>query len=209
MDPAREEVGVAITPERVKDLRQRTGAGIMDCKRALEEANGDIERAIECLREQGIMRASRREARPTAAGVVASYIHAGGKIGVLVEANCETDFVARTPEFRSFAHEVAMQIAAQQPLYLSREDVPDAVRDKEREIYRVQTLHEGKPEKVIERIVEGKLEKFYQDVCLLEQPFIRDPDQTIEDLRKEVSAKTGENIRIRRFARFQLGESEG
>ena len=195
-----------ITPERVKHLRQKTGAGIMDCKRALEQAEGDVERAIECLREQGILRAARRESRPTAAGVVASYIHAGGKIGVLVEVNCETDFVARTPEFRTFAHDVAMQIAAQQPLYLGREAVPEAVLEKEREIYRVQTLHEGKPEKVIDRIVQGKLEKFYQDVCLLEQPFIRDPDKTIEELRKEVAGKTGENIRVRRFARFQLGE---
>ena len=197
-----------ITPERVKDLRQRTGAGIMDCKRALEEAEGDIDRAIECLREQGIMKASRRESRPTAAGTVEAYVHAGGKIGVLVEVNCETDFVARTPEFRSFAHDVAMQIAAQMPLYLSREEVPEAVRDKEREIYRVQTLHEGKPEKIIDRIVDGKLEKFYQDMCLMEQPFIRDPDKTIEDLRKEVAVKTGENVRIKRFARYQLGESE-
>lgn len=195
-----------ITPERVKHLREKTGAGIMDCKRALEEAGGDLERAIECLREQGILRAARRESRPTAAGVVASYIHAGGKIGVLVEVNCESDFVARTPEFRAFAHDVAMQIAAQQPLYLSRETVPEAVIEKEREIYRVQTVHEGKPEKVIDRIVQGKLEKFYQDVCLMEQPFIRDPDKTIEGLRKEVAAKTGENVRVRRFARYQLGE---
>ena len=197
-----------ITPERVKDLRQRTGAGIMDCKRALEEAAGDVERAIECLREQGILRAARRESRPTAAGVVASYIHAGGKIGVLVEVNCETDFVARTKELRALAHDAAMQIAAQQPLYLSREEVPEAVVEKEREIYRAQSLHEGKPEKVLDRIAQGKLEKFFQDVCLLEQPFIRDPDKTIEDLRKQVAAQTGENIRIRRFARFQLGEAE-
>ena len=196
-----------ITPERVRELRQKTGAGIMDCKRALQETQGDLERAIECLREQGIMRASRRDARPTAAGVVEAYIHAGGKIGVLVEVNCETDFVARTPEFKALAHEVAMQIAAQQPLYLCREDVPDEVRDKECEIYRVQTVNEGKPEKMIERIVEGKLEKFYQDVCLLEQPFIRDPEKTIEALRKDVAAKTGENVRISRFARFQLGET--
>ena len=199
---------MAITPERVKDLRQRTGAGIMDCKRALEEAEGDLERAIECLREQGILSAARREQRPTGAGVVESYVHAGGKIGVLVEVNCETDFVARTPEFQGFAHDVAMQIAAQHPRYLSREDVPAEVREKELEIYRAQSLREGKPEKVLERIAAGKLEKFYQLFCLLEQPFIRDPDKTIEDLRKEVAAQTGENIRIRRFARFQVGEAQ-
>ena len=199
---------MAIAPQQVKDLRERTGAGIMDCKRALEATDGDIARAVEHLREQGIMRAARRQSRPTADGVIASYIHAGGKIGVLVEANCETDFVARTPDFHAFAHDVAMQVAAQQPLYLSRDDVPEEVREKEREIYRAQSEREGKPEKIRERIAEGKLEKFYQDVCLMEQPFIRDPDKTMEDLRKEVAAKTGENIRIRRFARFQLGEAE-
>jgi elongation factor Ts len=200
---------VAITPEQVKNLRQRTGAGVMDCKRALVEADGDTDRAVEILREQGIMRAARRESRPTADGIVASYVHAGGKIGVLVEVNCETDFVARTPEFQAFAHDVAMQIAAQQPVYLGRDDVPEQVREKEKEIYRAQAVGEGKPEKILDRIAEGKLEKFYQDVCLLEQPFIRDPDKTIEDLRKELAGQTGENVRIRRFARFQLGECEG
>lgn len=199
---------MAIGADEVRKLRGRTGAGIMDCKRALEAAGGDMDRAVEILREQGIMRAARRESRATAEGVVASYIHAGGKIGVLVEVNCETDFVARTPEFRAFAHDVSMQIAAQNPLYLSREDVPEQVREKEKEIYRAQASREGKPDKVLERIAEGKLEKFYQETCLLEQPFIRDPDKTIEDLRKEVAAKTGENIRIRRFARFQLGEAD-
>ncbi|UCH35077.1 MAG: translation elongation factor Ts [Armatimonadota bacterium] len=200
---------MAITPEQVRDLRQRTGAGVMDCKRALTEAEGEMDRAVEILREQGILRAARRESRPTADGTVASYVHAGGKIGVLVEVNCETDFVARTPELQAFAHDVAMQIAAQQPVYLGRDDVPEEVREKEKEIYRAQALGEGKPEKILARIAEGKLEKFYQDVCLLEQPFIRDPDKTIEDLRKELAGKTGENVRIRRFARFQLGECEG
>jgi len=196
---------VAIKPEQVKHLRERTGAGIMDCKRALEQCAGDIARAIEYLREQGILRASLRDARPTAEGIVESYVHAGGKIGVLVEVNCETDFVARTPEFQGFAHDVAMQIAAQHPHYLSREQVPEDERAKELEIYRAQAMHEGKPEKVLDRIAQGRLEKFFQEFCLLEQPFIRDPDKTIEDLRKEVAAKTGENIRIRRFTRFQLG----
>jgi elongation factor Ts len=190
----------------VKTLRERTGAGIMDCKRALESCAGDLARAVELLREQGILRAARRESRPTADGTVEAYVHAGGKIGVLVEVNCETDFVARTPEFRAFAHDVAMQIAAQHPHYLGREDVLPEVREKELAIYRAQARLEDKPEKVLDRIAQGKLEKFYQEFCLLEQPFIRDPDKTIEDLRKEVAAKTGENIRIRRFARLQLGE---
>jgi elongation factor Ts len=199
---------VTITPEQVKHLRERSGAGIMDCKRALEQCDGDVARAVEHLREQGILRAAHRELRPTAEGVVESYVHAGGKIGVLVEVNCETDFVARTPELRSLAHEVAMQIAAQHPRYLSREEVPPAVRDKELEIYRAQSVREGKPEKILDQIAAGKLEKYFQEFCLLEQPFIRDPDRTIEDLRKEIAVKTGENIRIRRFARFQLGEAQ-
>jgi len=199
---------VAITPEQVKNLRERTGAGIMDCKRALEACEGSLTRAIEHLREQGILRVAHRESRPTAEGVVESYVHAGGKIGVLVEVNCETDFVARTPEFQAFAHDVAMQVAAQHPRYLGREDVPPEVREKELEIYRTQSRLEGKPEKILDRIAQGKLEKYFEEFCLLEQPFIRDPDQTIEALRKELAGKTGENIRIRRFARFQLGEAE-
>jgi elongation factor Ts len=203
-----QEVRVAITPEQVKNLRERTGAGIMDCKRALEACEGDLARAIEHLREQGIARAARRETRTTAAGIVESYVHAGGKIGVLVEVNCETDFVARTPEFQAFAHDVAMQVAAQHPHYLSREDVPPEVREKELEIYRTQSRLEGKAEKILDRIAQGKLEKYFQEFCLLEQPFIRDPDKTIEALGKELAGKTGENIRIRRFARFQLGEAE-
>jgi len=199
---------VAITPEQVKNLRERTGAGIMDCKRALEACEGDLARAIEHLREQGIARAARRETRTTAAGIVESYVHAGGKIGVLVEVNCETDFVARTPEFQAFAHDVAMQVAAQHPRYLGREDVPPEVREKELEIYRTQSRLEGKAEKILDRIAQGKLEKYFQEFCLLEQPFIRDPDKTIEALGKELAGKTGEHIRIRRFARFQLGEAE-
>lgn len=190
----------------VKELREKTGAGMMDCKKALAEANGDMERAVEILREKGLSQAAKKSSRVAAEGVVDSYIHMGGKIGVLVEVNCETDFVARTDEFRSFVHDVAMQIAAANPQYLSREEVPQDVIEKEREILKAQALNEGKPEKVVEKIIDGRIEKFYKDNCLLEQAFIRDPDVTITDLLKEKIAKTGENITIRRFARFEMGE---
>jgi len=199
-------VSVTVTPQQVRELRDRTGAGVMDCKRALSEAQGDADKAIELLREWGMARASRREARQAAEGHVAHYIHAGGKIGVLVEVGCETDFVARTPEFQEFAHHVAMQVASQDPEYLTREDVPEAVVEKEKAIYRAQAEKEGKPEKVLERIAQGKLEKFFKDVCLMEQPFIRDPEKTIEELRKETAAKVGENVVVRRFVRFQVGQ---
>jgi elongation factor Ts len=197
---------VAITAEQVNELRKKTGAGIMDCKRALEASEGDLERALVHLRKEGMARADARMSRPTAEGVIASYVHAGGRIGVLVELNCETDFVARTEEFQALARELAMQVAAEDPKYLSPERVPPEVLEKEREIYRAQALKEGKPEKVVERIVEGKLEKFYQQVCLMEQPFIRDDKKTIAQLVKEHIAKLGENILVRRFCRFQLGE---
>lgn len=190
----------------VKELREKTGAGMMDCKKALAEANGDMERAIEILREKGLAAAAKKSGRVAAEGIVDAYIHMGGKIGVLVEVNCETDFVARTEEFRAFVHDVAMQIAAANPQYLSREDVPQEVIEKEREILKAQALNEGKPEKIIEKIVEGRLEKFYKDNCLLEQAFIRDPDVTITDLLKEKIAKIGENITIRRFVRYEMGE---
>jgi elongation factor Ts len=197
---------VQIGTELVKKLRERTGAGIMECKRALEATGGDMAKAQDFLREHGMAKAERRAARPVSEGIIAAYLHAGGKIGVLVEASCETDFVARTDEFKSFAHEVAMQVAAQQPKYLRREDVPEETVEKEKEIYRAQALESNKPAQVVDRIAEGMLEKFYQDVCLLEQPYIRDPDKTVEALRKEASAKLGENVQIRRFARFQVGE---
>jgi len=198
---------VAITAEQVRELRERTGAGLMDCKRALQECGGDLNAAIESLRKHGIAMAAKREARVAKQGKVEAYVHAGGKIGVLVEVNCETDFVARTEDFQQFARDLAMQVAAQQPEWLVREDVPAEVIEKEKEIYREQVAREGKPPQVVDRIVTGKLEKFFKDVCLMEQPFIRDPDRPIEQLRKELAGKLGENIQVRRFVRFQLGQS--
>ncbi|NLO81902.1 MAG: translation elongation factor Ts [Clostridiales bacterium] len=195
-----------ITASRVKELRERTGAGMMDCKRALQDANGDIDKAIELLRERGLAAAAKKTGRIAAEGIVDSYIHFGGKIGVLVEVNCETDFVAKTDEFKSFVRDIAMHIAAANPQYLSREDVPQEVVDKEREILRIQALNEGRPEKIVDRIVEGRISKFYKEVCLLEQPFIRDPDKTIQDVVMETIAKFGENINIRRFVRYEMGE---
>lgn len=193
----------------VKELRERTGAGVVDCQKALTECGGDVEKAITFLREKGLAAAAKRAGRSAAQGVVGSYIHGGGKIGVLVEVNCETDFVARTEEFQKLVKDVSMQIAAANPRYVRRDEVSDAERAREREIYRVQTEQSGKPAAVIDRIVDGKMEKFFSDICLMEQPFIREPGKTIEQLLKEVVAKTGENVVIRRFARFQIGEGEG
>jgi elongation factor Ts len=193
----------------VKELRERTGAGIVDCQKALTETDGDLEKAITSLREKGLAAAAKRAGRAAAQGSVGSYIHGGGKIGVLVEVNCETDFVARTDEFQRLVKNVAMQVAAANPRYVRRDEVSDTEKEKERAIYRTQTEQLGKPAAVIERIVEGKLEKFFSEVCLLEQPFIRDPSKTIEQLVKESVAKTGENILVRRFARFQIGEGDG
>lgn len=195
-----------ITAEMVKELRQRTGAGILDCKKALAEKNGDMEKAIEYLREKGLATAAKRAGRVAAEGVVMSYIHGEGRIGVLVEVNCETDFVAKTQEFRELAKDIAMQIAASRPEYVSREEVPPEIVEKEKQILRNQALNEGKPEKVIERMITGRLEKFYQENCLLEQPFIKNEDITVKDLITEKIAKIGENIQVRRFARFELGE---
>jgi len=169
-----------ITASMVKELRERTGAGMMDCKRALVETDGDFDKAVTLLREKGLAAASKRAGRETAEGVVESYIHMGGRIGVLIEVNCETDFVAKTDQFRTLARDLAMQVAASRPLYVSRDEVPDDVIEGERQIYRSQALNEGKPEKVADRIVEGKLEKFYQEVCLLDQPFIREPEKSVE-----------------------------
>lgn len=193
----------------VKELRERTGAGVVDCQKALTESGGNVEKAITSLREKGLAAAAKRAGRSAAQGVVGSYIHGGGKIGVLLEVNCETDFVARTEEFQKLVKDVAMQIAATNPRYVRRDEVSEAERAREREIYRVQTEQSGKPATVIDRIVDGKMEKFFSDVCLLEQPFIREPGKTIEQLLKEVVARTGENVIIRRFARFQIGEGEG
>mgnify|MGYP000238801001 FL=1 len=190
----------------VKELRERTGAGMMDCKKALVETGGDIEKAIIYLREKGLAAAAKKAGRIAAEGAVDSYIHGGGRIGVLVEINCETDFVAKTEEFRSFVRDIAMQIAASKPEWVRREDVPPEKVAQEREILRVQALNEGKPEKIIDRIVEGRLEKFYKETCLLEQPFIKNPDVSVGDVLKETIARLGENIVIRRFTRYELGE---
>jgi elongation factor Ts len=196
-----------ITTEMVRELREATSAGIMDCRKALDAAEGDFDKAVDYLREKGLAKAAKRMSREAKDGKIESYIHAGGRIGVLLEINCETDFVARTDEFQELAHDVAMQIAAMAPKYVTREDVPEEVIDHERELYRNQALDEGKPERIVDRIVEGRLEKFFAESCLMEQAFIRDEDQTIEDLIKANITKTGENIIVRRFVRYQLGES--
>jgi elongation factor Ts len=195
-----------ISAELIKDLRQRTGAGVMDCKVALQEAKGNIEGAIDYLRRKGLATAAKKAGRITTEGLVSSYIHAGGKMGVLVEINCETDFVAKTEDFKNFVKNVAMHIAAANPQYIKREEIPPEVLEKEKEIYRAQALESGKPAKVIDKIVEGKLEKFYSEVCLLEQTYIKDSDLTVKEILDAMIAKVGENIAIRRFARFQLGE---
>jgi elongation factor Ts len=199
-----------IRAEAVKELREKTGAGFMDCKKALAEASGDLEQAVRWLREKGLAAAAKKAGRATSEGMVGTYLHAGGRIGVLVEVNCETDFVAKTPDFQNLVKELAMQVAAASPAlprYIRREEVPADVVEQEREIYRAQAKSSGKPEKVIEKIADGKVDKFLSDVCLLEQPFIRDPEKTVKDVVSEAIAKLGENINVRRFARFQLGES--
>jgi len=195
-----------IKAESVKELRERTGAGIMDCKKALQETNGDMEKAVVYLREQGITAAAKKAGRATKEGMVEAYIHPGGKIGVLIEVNCETDFVAKTDDFKYLCRELAMQVAAANPGYVNREDVPEERIQSEKEILETQARNEGKPDKVIEKIVTGRMNKFYQDVCLFEQPYIRDTDMTVRDLVNQYIAKLGENIVVRRFCRFQLGE---
>ncbi|MCH4073152.1 translation elongation factor Ts [Pseudoramibacter sp.] len=195
-----------ITAQMVKELREKTGSGMMDCKKALTEADGDMEKAIVILREKGMAKTAKKADRIAAEGVVASYIHMGGRIGAMVEINCETDFVAQTDKFQRFAKDVAMHIAAANPKYLSEEDVPAEEVEKEKEILKVQALNEGKPEKIVEKMVEGRLKKFYKEICLLDQPYIKDPDITIGDLVKEQIMDIGENVKIRRFARFEMGE---
>ncbi|HJX39170.1 MAG TPA: translation elongation factor Ts [Anaerolineae bacterium] len=195
---------MAITIEMVKELRAKTGAGVLDCRNALQDVEGDFDKAAELLRKKGLALAEKKAEREAKEGLVEAYIHAGGKLGVLVEVNCETDFVARTDEFRDLVHHVALQIAASNPLYLAPEDVPAEVVEREREWQR-QQVGPGKPEEVMDRILEGKLKKHYQEVCLLEQPFIKDEEITIRDLITTGIAKLGENIRVRRFARFELG----
>jgi len=197
-----------INASLVKELRDRTGVGIMDCKEALKECKGDISQAIDYLRKKGIATAKKRGGRATSEGQIQAYIHAGGKIGVLVEVNCETDFSAKTEDFANFARNIAMHIAASNPVSVDREGIPPEMLEKEREIYATQAKESGKPDKVIEKIVEGKLKKFYADSCLLEQPYVKNPDITVQDFLNELMAKTGENMVIRRFARFHLGESD-
>ncbi len=194
-----------ISAELVKQLRQATGAGVLDCRRALEEANGDLERAAELLREWGIAKAAKKMGRTAQEGIIGCYVHMGGKMAAIVEVNCETDFVARTPEFQQLAKDLAMQVVAARPEYVSRDDVPPEVIEREKEILRAQLADSGKPPEIIERIVEGKLNKWFEEVCLLEQPFIRDEEKTVGDLIKEHIAKLGENIVVRRFARFEIG----
>ncbi|MFP4037808.1 MAG: translation elongation factor Ts [Desulfobacteraceae bacterium] len=195
-----------INAEQVKELREKTGVGIMDCKKALKECNGDIEQAVDHLRKKGIATAKKRGARTASEGQIASYVHAGGRIGVLVEINCETDFSGKTPDFTEFARNVAMHIAAANPIAVDREGVPAEVTAREREIYSTQAKESGKPEKIIEKIVDGKMNKFFSEACLLEQAYVKNPDITVQDYLNEMIAKTGENIVIRRFVRYQLGE---
>jgi elongation factor Ts len=191
----------------VKELREKTGAGLLDCQKALGETAGDLEKALRLLRERGLAKAAKKSARAATDGSIGSYIHPGGKIGVLIEVNCETDFVAKTAEFQQLVRDLGMQVAAAAPRYVSRDDVPDAELESERGIYRVQAVQSGKPEKVIDRIVEGQVERFYKDVCLLEQPFIKQSDRTVEEIVKEAIVRFGVNVAVRRFARFQLGET--
>ena len=195
-----------ITAALVKELRERTGAGMMDCKKALSATDGDLEKAIDFLREKGLAAAAKKAGRVAAEGLVEAYIHGGGRIGVLVEVNCETDFVAKTDAFKELVKDIAMHIAATNPSYLKREEVPTAELEHEQGGVGEQARNEGKPEKIIEKMVAGRIEKYYKEVCLMEQPFVKDPDKTISDLITESIAKIGENISIRRFTRYQLGE---
>ena len=195
-----------VNARQVQELRAKTGAGIMDCKKALAEESGDLDKAVEYLRKKGLSAASKKAGRVASEGAVGSYIHAGGKIGVLVEVNCETDFVGRNDDFQRFIKDISMHIAAANPQYVSREEVSAAVIDKEKEILAAQVADEGKPANVVAKIVEGRIAKFYKDVCLLEQPFVREPDKSVEQILNELVAKIGEKIVIRRFTRFQLGE---
>jgi elongation factor Ts len=196
-----------ISAEMVKQLREKTGAGIMDCKEALTECKGDIDTSVDFLRKKGMATAEKRAGRAMTEGIIESYIHTGGKLGVLVEINCETDFVAKNDDFKEFARNLAMHIAATNPVGISQEDVSEDVINKEREIYRAQALEMGKPENLVDKIAEGKLNKFFKDNCLLNQDYVRDPNITITDLLNELIAKIGENLFVKRFVRFQIGES--
>ena len=195
-----------ISAGMVKDLREKTGAGMMDCKQALAQSDGDMEKAVDFLRKKGLATAQKRAGRSMSQGVIQSYIHMGGKIGVLVEVNCETDFVAKTDDFKEFVKNIAMHVAASNPLGIAKEDISAELINREMEIYRAQVLEMGKPANMAEKIAEGKLAKFFKDSCLLTQPYVRDPNVTISDILNEVIGKTGENIVIKRFVRFQIGE---
>jgi elongation factor Ts len=190
----------------VKELRERTGAGMMDCKRVLVETEGNIEKAIEVLREKGLAAAAKKAGRIASEGIVEAYIHGGGRIGVLIEVNSETDFVAKNSDFRAFVRDMAMQVAATNPMYVSRDQVDQAVIEKEKEIFRQQAINEGKPEKIVDKMVEGRVEKYYKEICLLEQPFVKDTDMTVQVVLNSMIAKIGENISIRRFTRYEMGE---
>jgi elongation factor Ts len=197
---------MAITAQAVKELRDRTGAGMMDCKSALQEANGDMEAAIDILRARGAAKAAKRATREASEGSIGSYIHMGGKIGVLLEVNCETDFVAKTDDFQQLVRDIAMHIAAASPVAVRREDVPSEVVERERSVYREQMRESGKPEQIWDKIVEGKIDKFFAESTLLEQPFVKNPEQTVGELITQVSGKTGEKIEVRRFTRYALGD---
>ena len=197
---------MAVTAQMVKELREKTGAGMMDCKKALVETNGDMDAAVDFLREKGLSAAAKKAGRIAAEGLVEAYIHMGGRIGVLVEVNCETDFVAKTDEFKELAKDIAMHIAASQPQYVSREEIPEEVLEHERKIFRAMAENEGKPAHIIDKIVDGRIEKFMQDVCLVDQPFVKNPDQTVGELLNEKVAKIGEKISVRRFVRYERGE---
>ena len=197
---------MGVTAKDVKELREATGAGMMDCKKALVETNGDMEKAVDYLREKGLAAAAKKAGRIAAEGIVEAYIHGGGKIGVMIEVNCETDFVAKTPEFHSFVRDLAMQVAAANPSYLCRDEVPADILEHEREVLKAQALNEGKPAKIIDKMVEGRVEKFYKENCLLDQEFIKDSDKTVQQVVTEAIAKIGEKIDIRRYTRYELGE---
>jgi elongation factor Ts len=193
----------------VKELREKTGAGLLDCQKALGESSGDVEKALRLLRERGLAKAAKKMSRAATDGAIGSYIHPGSKIGVLIEVNCETDFVAKTAEFQQLVRDLAMQVAAAAPRYVSRDEVSDDEIASEREIYRAQARQQGKPDKIIERIVDGQVERFYKEVCLLEQPFVKQSDRSVDEVVKEAIVRFGVNVAVRRFARFQLGESLG
>ncbi|MCR1898120.1 translation elongation factor Ts [Irregularibacter muris] len=195
-----------VTSAMIKELRETTGAGMLNCKKALEETNGNMEKAIELLREKGLSAAAKKSGRIAAEGIVESYIHLGGKIGVLVEVNCETDFVAKNEDFKAFVRDIAMHIAAANPLYLEAEEVPQEMIEKEKSILKAQALNEGKPEHIVDKMIEGRMKKYFKEICLLEQPFVKDPDKVVGDMVKEQISKIGENVKIRRFTRYQMGE---